>query len=621
MPTPSENLRQALQFHQGGDAARAEALYRKVLCVQPENAEAWNLLGAACVQLRRLDEGIDYLRRAVALQPAFAAAHENLGVAFAHLHRYDEAAVAFRKAAAHNPANPGAHAHLGHALVQVSQTRHAEAAAGQTPPPSAAARTRLEALSEAVAAFRQALRLRPGDTRLLDTLGWNLLALGRRDEAVSSFQEALRLDPGFARAQSNLGEAYRQLGRLADAEACFRAALVLEPDNAETFNRLGAVLVMQDRLDEASAALRECLRREPNHFSALQNLASAAFEGGDVEEARGLLRQAVALKPDYPAVHMALGQALLLLGEFEAGWREYEWRWFTPEYTPRPFPQPCWRGEPLAGRTILVYAEQGHGDTLQFLRYAALLKARGATVVVECQPALVELLTRTPGVDRVIPLGSPLPPFDTHAAVLSLPAVFGTTLATLPANVPYLFADPERVARWRSELSAEPGFKVGLVWQGNPKFTGDRKRSPALAHFAPLARVPGLRLYGLQKGHGREQIGPLAEVLPLTDLAGRFDDNSFADAAAAMTCLDLVVTSDTAPAHLAGGLGVPAWVVLHASSDWRWLRGRDDCPWYPTMRLFRQERPGDWDGVFARVAEALREKSGAGGARGSVSLR
>ena len=336
----------------------------------------------------------------------------------------------------------------------------------------------------------------------------------------------------------------------------------------------------------------------------------AAFEGGRFEEAHGLLKEAVALKPDYAVARMALGQASLLLGRFEEGWPDYEWRWLTPEYAPRPFAQPRWQGEPVAGRTVLLYAEQGHGDTLQFVRYAALLKARGAAVVVECQPALLELLRRTPGIDRLVPLGGPLPFFDYHAPLLSLPGAFRTTLATVPADVPYLFADPARVAAWRERLAAEPGFKVGLIWQGNPKFTGDRKRSIPLRHYAALAQLPGVRLYSLQRGDGAAQLDALAGAFVVTDLGRAEDEHSFAETAAMMCALDLVITSDTGPAHLAGGLGVSVWVALTLAPDWRWLAGREDCPWYPTMRLFRQRRPGDWDDVFARLAAALRDRLG-----------
>jgi hypothetical protein len=274
----------------------------------------------------------------------------------------------------------------------------------------------------------------------------------------------------------------------------------------------------------------------------------------------------------------------------------------------RNFPQPQWDGSPLEGRTILIHAEQGLGDTIQFIRYAPLVKRRGGTVIVECQPVLSQLLAGCPGIDRLIAQGSPLPAFDVHVPLLSLPRIFGTTLADVPAEVPYLFADAALIERWRDELAGVPGVKIGIAWQGNTRFPADCMRSIPLTHFAPLAQVDGVRLFSLQKGPGREQLAATAAYLPVIDLADRLDEKAggFMDTAAVVKNLDLIITSDTAIAHLAGALGVPVWVGLALGADWRYLLGREDSPWYPTMRLFRQTRLGDWDGVFERIASELR---------------
>jgi hypothetical protein len=301
---------------------------------------------------------------------------------------------------------------------------------------------------------------------------------------------------------------------------------------------------------------------------------------------------------------------MLLLSQerFPEGWAEYEWRWQV-QSQPRPaFDRPAWDGAPLPGGTLLLYAEQGVGDTLQFVRYAALAKQRADAVILGCPPALIPLLSRCPGIDRLVATDAPLPPFDAQAPLASLPGLLGTTAETIPAPVPYLTADPERVRRWQEELAGLEGFKIGIAWQGNPGMGAyDRRRSFPLAALAPLARLPGVRLVVLQKGHGREQL-PAAAGWPLADLGERLDESggAFADTAAVMHGLDLVVTCDSAPAHLAGALGKACWVALPFAADWRWLLDREDSPWYPTLRLFRQPRPGDWSDMFGRMAFALR---------------
>jgi hypothetical protein len=308
------------------------------------------------------------------------------------------------------------------------------------------------------------------------------------------------------------------------------------------------------------------------------------------------------------AAHWNRALAWLLMGDYARGWQEYEWRWQRPQTPPRPFRQPRWDGSPLAGRTILLHMEQGLGDMLQFIRYAAPLKRQGATVLVETLKLLVPFFQRCPGVDQVFAEGEALPDFDVHAPLMSLPALLATTLETVPAEVPYLFAEEELVARWARELGSEPGFKIGVVWQGNPHHGWDHFRSFPLAQLAPLAELPGVRLYSLQRGPGAEQLATLNGRFPVTDLAGRWADPfvSLRELAAVMANLDLVVTADTAPAHLAGALSVPAWVALAAVADWRWLLGREDSPWYPTLRLFRQDRLGDWGPVFHRLAADIR---------------
>ena len=322
----------------------------------------------------------------------------------------------------------------------------------------------------------------------------------------------------------------------------------------------------------------------------------------------------------------------MLLGDYEQGWPEYEWRWTQPGFTRRQFTQPAWDGSDLAGRSILLYAEQGLGDTLHFIRYAPLVSQRGGKVIVECQPALVRLLKGVEGIDKLIAESSPLPPFDVQAAMFSLPAIFHTTVGTIPATVPYLHADPKLIDKWRHELnsrSRQPGgtvattrsgparqagptgaFKVGIAWQGSPTYGYDNLRSIPLEKFARLTQIEGVQLISLQKGPGSEQLGAVQGRFPVMDLGKQLDETSgpFMDTAAVMKNLDLVICSDTAVPHLAGALGVPVWVALPYVPDWRWLLECEDSPWYPTMRLFRQTQDGKWDDVFERIAAALKKK-------------
>lgn len=317
------------------------------------------------------------------------------------------------------------------------------------------------------------------------------------------------------------------------------------------------------------------------------------------------------LDPGSASAHWNRALAYLQHGDFERGWPEYEWRWKRGPTGPRQFPQPAWDGSRLNGRTALLYTEQGYGDMIQFVRYASHVQARGGPVLLECPPALIPLFSTCRGIDQLVPERSPHPPFDVHAALMSLPGLLGTTLATVPADIPYLHAQPARIDAWAKQLAGLQGFKVGVAWQGNPRHTWDRFRSFPLASLEPIAHVSAVQLVSLQKGLGAEQLHSGTVRFPIIDLGTRLDENgrAFLDTAAVMAQLDLVITADTATAHLAGSLGVPVWVALSALSDWRWLRDRDDSPWYPTMRLFRQKRLGDWADVFGRMAETLAERA------------
>jgi tetratricopeptide (TPR) repeat protein len=505
------------------------------------------------------------------------------GTRLAQQGRRAEALACFRQALRLRPDHARAHHNLGVALAE--EKKYAEAAAS----------------------LREALRCQPHYAEAHYNLGNTLGELGRAEEAVASYREAIRCRPDYVDALNNLGLALTRLGRAGEAAVFLRQVVRLKPDFAEGYNNLGLTLAERGDFAAAETCYEQALRLNPRYAEAHTNLGSAFKEQGRLEEALACYELALDLDPDAVTPHWNRALAWLQLGNFEQGWPEYEWRWRRQGTTPRAFAQPRWDGAPLHGRTILLHGEQGLGDVLQFIRYAPLVQERGGTVFVAAPPGLVALLSRCPGVARVIPENEALPPFETHLPLMSLPAVFGTTLATVPAAVPYLVAEPGRRERWRERLPGVRGFKVGVAWQGNPRHRWDRHRSFPLAQLEPLARVECVTLVSLQKGPGSEQLALLGDRFPVLDLGPELDADgaAFADTAAVLGCLDLVVCCDTAVAHLAGALGVPVWVALAAIVDWRWLLGREDSPWYPTMRLFRQERLGEWGPVFERIAVEL----------------
>jgi hypothetical protein len=419
---------------------------------------------------------------------------------------------------------------------------------------------------------------------------------------LADLEEAARLQPHNPAAHYHLGMALCIGGRFYEAVQSISAGLRLDPHNASAHNFLGIAWARLGQSERSIECFEQALRLNANYGEAYSNLAIAQVEKGTFAEAEKAFQHAMRCAPGNRLTVWNHSLLRLLLGDLSGGWPGYEQRWAEPGKVPRAFPQPRWRGEPLAGKTILVYAEQGFGDTLQFVRYLPLLQALGARVILECQAELTELLARVPGCNQVLAAGQPLSPFDFQIPLLSLPGVMGTTLANIPAGVPYLRAEPERVAAWRQAIPARP-LRIGISWQGNPTFRGDRTRSIPLRHFEKLAQVPGVRLVSLQKGPGREQLPAFAARYPIDDLADRL--TTFGETAAAMMNLDLIVSSCTALPHLAGALGRPVWTMLQFVPDWRWHLQRADSPWYPTMRLFRQRKPGDWDDVFERAAAAL----------------
>ncbi len=483
--------------------------------------------------------------------------------------------------------------------------------------------------AEAEALLRKAHRLRPDCPDILNKLGSALWEQGFPAQSEPFFTRACELKPDDWIIRNNLGLAFWDQGRPAEAAECYRQVLNQNPDLLDARMNLGVVLSDLGKFDEALEHLREAVRRDPSSPDRLQNLGMTLGRMGNWAEALEHYDRAIELRPDYAEVHRNRAYGWLSIGDFERGWPEHEWRIKCRKHIGCRIDRPRWNGEPLDGRPILLHAEQGFGDTLQFIRYAALVKERGGLVFVVSQTRALRIVARCAGVDMALDGTSFVPECDVHASLMSLPAIFGTTQSTVPARIPYLSTEPVIVERWRQALAAATGahprtgreptgarvggrgrpLLVGVAWQGSPTNPNDHWRSFPLAKLAPVADVPGVQLVNVQAVDGLEQIAALAGRFPIIDLeSGR--RREFTDTAAILSLLDLVITPDTAVAHLAGGLGIPVWLAISTVGEWRWMVHREDSPWYPTMRIFRQTALHDWDGVFRRMAEVLRQQLG-----------
>lgn len=606
-------LRDGVDRLRAGRLADAEQSFRAALRLEPALPEAHGTLGAILGALGRLDQAETHLREALRLRPDSPDSNGNLGNLLRELGRLPEAEQSLRQAVRLRPIYPEAHNNLGVTLRDLGRPVKAENC------------------------FRTALRQRPAFPEALTNLAHLLRDQGRREEAEAPLRAVVSLQPGAARSHASLGSLLRDLGRPADAEATLRLALRLQPGDPETLTELGNTLHDLDRHAEARAQFREALRVRPDHPGAHLGLGVTAGTLGNFPEAEHHLREALRLRPDLPEAHNSLGSlqrdlgrlpeseaslrealrlrpgfpdactnlgfTLLQAGQFATGWTAHEHRWHAHplRFQARDLGRPAWTGGPLAGRTLLLHAEQGLGDTLQFCRYVPLIQRDDGHVLLEAPQSLERLLATLPGV-AVLRRGASLPPFDVHCPLMSLPYRFGTTLATIPAPVPYLRADPAEVTTWHARLARlPPGPRVGLVWAGSPGMSADRRRSLLLEALAPLADVGGVRFVSLQKGPAAAQA--LSSDFDLHDPTEALRD--FADTAALVEALDLVIGVDTAVVHLAGALGKPVWLLNRADTCWRWLTGRDDSPWYPTLRLFRQTSPGEWTGPVEAMRDAL----------------
>jgi tetratricopeptide (TPR) repeat protein len=637
--TIGDTLAEATALHQHGNVAGAEAVYRGLLQRHPGSADARFRLGALLAGLGQLYEAVEMFSAALLIAPGFAPLWSEQAAAQLRLGWFAASVESYDRLIALRPDDVEAFNNRGAALL------------------------RLERPADALASFDAALAVRPDLVEAMCNRGNALLALGRVTEALASYDQTLALNPALAQAATSRADALERLDRPADALASYDRALATAPGLVQAHYNRGNLLQTLERHDEAIASFDAVLALLPTHAGAACNRATSLRALGRLDDALAGYAQAMfldptmaaalinhasmlamlgrhqealedftrasAMFPDNADVHWNEALCRLTMGDFKGGWREHEWRWQTNALRPgqRHFPQKLWLGETsLAGRTILLWGEQGFGDMLQFCRFAPLVAALCApgdsagdaatavNVVLEMPSALARLIRTMPGPQRIVAQNEPLPEFDVHCPLLSLPLALGTTLETIPAAIPYLAADPDQALAWRIRLAAVPGLRVGLVWAGNPRTAQralaaiDRRRSLPLSRMAPLGAVPGVTFVSLQKGHRADEAKTPPRGMELYDWTDELWD--FADTAALIAGLDLVIGVDTSVVHLAGALGKPVWVLNRYDACWRWLYGRTDSPWYPTMRLFRQARFGDWDGVIAEVQAALRQLVG-----------
>lgn len=567
------------------DPESAVRSYKHAIRLRPTYTKALNNLGNLYRSQGNCAKAIKCFRLALEINPQYAEAAHNLGTALRSQGRVEDSIACFLRALKRNPEDITCHLQLAIALR----------AAGR--------------LNDAARTLARAIQLEPRAACYLE-LGIVQKDQRRYAEAIESLKAACELGEDSAELHLQMGDVLRLLHRTDDSLEHFNHVLVKSPRSVAGLNLKGVTLFAAGRLRDAIACYTEALRMAHDNHDVHNNLGTALLLLNEHAAAMRHFEHALRLKPDFALAHLNRALAWLRAGEFISGWLEFEWRKLCPEYRPRDYGRPLWDGSPKPGQTVLLHAEQGLGDTFQFIRYAAVAAREGTNVVVEAQAPVVGLVGRCQGVSRAVARGQALPDYQWQSPLMSLPSLVNTTLETIPWTGPYLFAQEALVAKWRQSLASFAGrIRIGIAWQGNRKYQADHLRSIPLRAFAPLASVPGVTLFSLQKNDGAEQLQDVEQQLAVESFGPDFDVTSgaFEDTAAVMKNMDLIVTSDTAIAHLAGGLGVPVWVALSYCADWRWGPETTQSPWYPTMRLFRQPALGDWEGLFAEMSAAIRE--------------
>jgi tetratricopeptide (TPR) repeat protein len=607
-----------LIYHQRGDHEVALSQIDAALGIDPDNLLGLNNRGLVLQALRRFDEAIVSYVRALALQPNFPEALLNLGNTLKDKQRFDVALASFDRALAERPDYAEAHYNRGNTLFAVGRFNEALASYDlalelrpNLPEVHCSRGTLLHALNrldDALAAYDRALSLRPDYADAHNNRGIVLHASKRFDEALADYDRALDLHPRYTDAFLNRGATLYELKRFDESlESCDRA-LVLSPGCAEAHYNRGNALKGLRRFEAAVASYERALALRPNYPEALNNCGVTLQQVMRFDAALSHYQGAQSLLPDSSDAHYNESLCRLLIGDFESGWQKYEWRWRTAqmESDRRTFAQPLWLGaSDIAGKTILLHSEQGFGDTIQFCRYVPLVTARGARVVLEVQDSLRELAATLAAPIEVVARGRPLPEFDLHCPLLSLPLAFSTRLATIPSATPYLGANPQAVVDWGTRLGSPGRRRIGLAWSGRPVHTNDHNRSIPLKSMLPLLDGVDATFVNLQRDVRPADMEVLRERSDVLHFGNDLKD--FADTAALVANLDLIISVDTSVAHLAGALAKPVWLLLPYIPDWRWLLDRNDTPWYPTTRLFRQDETRRWEPVVTLVQARLRE--------------
>jgi tetratricopeptide (TPR) repeat protein len=602
-------------LHSGrGNLQAADRLIRAALNVIADCAEAHYNYGNVKLALRQFEEACASYAQAIALKPNYADAFCNRGIALFELRRFEEACASYDAAIAASPGHFLAHSNRGNALFELKRFHEALAshdhALAINPDHVEAYSNRGKALmqlgddSAALASYEKMAALRPRSADAHFNCAIALNALGRGEEAVASYDRAIALNPNHGGAYANRGNVLLALNQPEAGLASYEKALALRPESAEAHYNRAIACIALGRLHEALTSYDQAIALNPNYLQALNNRAAALVELGRHEEALASYRNLAARWPDDAGTHMNEGILRLLMGDFRHGWAKYERRRKADASAEREFPQPSWSGEQdLAGKVILLQGEQGLGDVIQFCRYAPLVAKRAAKVILAVPPSLKSLVGSACRAADIVGFGEPRPDFDIYCPLLSLPFAFQTEIATIPADVPYLSVEGAQREKWQRRLPRSATARIGVCWAGNPQHRNDRHRSIGLRRLLPLLDATTAQFFSLQKELHAEDRELLRGNPRLVQLDERVKD--MADTAAIISQLDLVISVDTSIAHLAGALGKPVWVLLPFAPDWRWLLDRSDSPWYPTARLFRQSRHGDWNGVIDRVAVEL----------------
>lgn len=578
----AERLQSAVALHQSGQLQDAERIYRQILEFDPSHVDANHLLGLVAHQTNKSEEAVELITKALAVNPTYGEAHNNLGTVQLALQRFEDAADSFRQAIKHK-ANY-AEAHFNLANVMTAQRNFVGAAQ----------------------AFQKALDINPDYLQARLNLANILKTLGRLDEAVTLYRLVIETAPNLAQAHNNLGAALLEQRNYSDAAASFSQAVSLEPQYFEAISNLGCVKRDLGQTQDAVKLHLQALAINPQYADAHNNLGNARLDEMDYQGAAECYKRALSIDPNHVDAHINLGFLNLLLGDFKAGWAHNAWRRRGRELllSARTYTQPLWDGGDLNGQSIFIYPEQGIGDFIQCARFVQNLIDLGGDVTLEIPSSLMPVFDRfIPGLKCIVS-GQAVPDFDCHASVMDLPGLLSVELNDLPGKTSYLSPPADAQASWAQRFEGDTNLRVGLVWAGNPKHKNDRARSMDPALLQPLTEVAGVSLYSFQVGGAENGVAEIGAD-KVVDLKPYLSD--YGQTAAALAGMDVLVSVDTSVAHLGGALGLPTWIMLPTTLDWRWMLAREDSPWYPSVKLYRQKAKGDWAGVVEVIVEDLRE--------------